>query len=249
MVASTQLLNFFLREIDAEERGGFPRLSRIPDSQVAAKLANYRSLNNDERQAFRDCCAHWACACYGFVVNAPRIDHTRHPFFPRWQAAGSNDVFRMRHSVPMLRAAVQQYKVDARRGVRSCVSEEDFKIASSIRSVKAPELRKRVKAALRPLGYQRIDELGYYRCRSNDREFLIHVDYGGRNAQLRYCVATPEFVGVHPLSQFRFERALGFGLGDWDYIVEENVDDAFTTFAEVIRYCISLPDRMRAEAG
>jgi hypothetical protein len=178
MVASTQLLDFFLGEIDAEERDGFPRLSRVPDSQVAAKLADYRSLNNDERRAFRDCCAHWACACYGFVLNAAPIDHTRHPFFPRWKAAGSDVVFRMGHSVPMLRAAVQQYKVDARRGVRSCVSEEDFKIASSIRSVKAPELRKRVKAALRPLGYQRIDELGYYRCRSNDREFLVHVDYG-----------------------------------------------------------------------
>jgi hypothetical protein len=46
---STQLLNFFLREIDDEERGGFPRLSRIPDSQVAAQLATYRSLNSDER--------------------------------------------------------------------------------------------------------------------------------------------------------------------------------------------------------
>jgi hypothetical protein len=83
MVTSTQLLNFFLREIDTEERGGFQRLSRIPDTRVEAQLAKYRSLNNDERQAFRDCCAHLACACYGVVVNAPPIDDTRHPFFQR----------------------------------------------------------------------------------------------------------------------------------------------------------------------
>jgi hypothetical protein len=152
-------------------------------------------------------------------------------------------------SVPLLRATVQQYKIDTQRGVASCVSEEEFRLASSVRSVKAPELRKRVRAALKPLGYYKIDELGYYRCRGDTREFLVHVDYGGRSAQLRYCVAMPEFPDVHPLSQFCFERALGFGLGDWDYIIEENVDDAMTLFAEVVRYCVALPDRIRAEAG
>ncbi len=89
----------------------------------------------------------------------------------------------------------------------------------------------------------------YYRCRGESREFLVHVDYGGRGAQLRYCVAMPEFPDVHPLNQFRFERALGFGLGDWDYIVEENVDDVMALFADVVRYCVTLPDRIRTEAG
>ena len=51
------------------------------------------------------------------------------------------------------------------------------------------------------------------------------------------------------LSQICFERAVGFGLGDWDYIVEENVDDVMALFAEVVRYCVTLPDRIRAEAG
>jgi hypothetical protein len=248
MAESTQLLSFFLREINTEERAGFPRLSRIPDSRVEAQLAYYGSLDDDTRQAFRNCCAHYAYACYGFVVNAPRIDHTRHPFFQRWKASGRSAFSRVRRSVPLLRAAVQEYKLDAHRGVRSCVSEEDFEFAISIRAVKAPELRKRVRAALKSLGYYKVDDLGYYRCRRDDRDFLVHVDFGGRSAQLRYCVAMPEFADVHPLSQFCFERALGFGFGDWDYIVEENVDDALTAFAEAVRYCVLLPDRIRAEA-
>lgn len=243
------LLDFFLREIDTEDAAGFPRLSRVPDSYVTSQLAYYRSLSESERRAFRDCCAHWACACYGFVVGAPRIDHTKHPFFERWNPVRRGDLAGIRRSVPMLRAAVQQYKVDAHRGVVSCVTEEEFKIASSVRSVKAPELRKRVRAALKPLGYYKIDELGYYRCRGESGEFLVHVDYGGRSAQLRYCVAMPEFPDVHPLSQFCFERALGFGLGDWDYIIEENVEDVMDLFADVVRYCVGLPDRIRAEAG
>src|SRR5438093_4379989 len=121
MTASTRLLNFFLREIDAEERGGFAPLSRIPDSYVASQLRYYRSLGDKDRQSFRDCCAHWACACYGFVVNAPRIDHTKHPFFERWLPTRRGDFFDMRRSVPLLRAMVHRYKVDTHRGVRSSV--------------------------------------------------------------------------------------------------------------------------------
>ena len=103
-----------------------------------------------------------------------------------------------------------------------------------------------MRAALKPLGYYRVDDLGYYCCRENGREFRVHVDFGGRSAQLRYCVALPEFPDVHPLLQFRFERALGYGHGDWDFVVEENVADVFAAFVEVINYCRELPDRIRA---
>jgi hypothetical protein len=244
MEASGRLLDFFLREIEFEERSGFSRLGRVPDSHVAARLAYYRSLSDQDRQAFRDCSAHCAHACYSFVVNAPQIDHTRHPFFKMWSTR-----LPRKRSVPDLRVAVQQYKMDAYRGVRSCVSEEEFRFASSIRAVKAPDLRKRVRASLRPLGYYRLDELGYYHCRHDSREFRIHVDYGGSHAQLRYCVSMPEFSDVHPLGQFCFERVLGFGQGDWDYIVEENLDEALSLFAEVVLYCVALPDRIRAQAA
>ena len=244
-----RLLDFFLREIDVEERAGFPRLSRVSESYVASQLTYYRSLNDDDRRSFRKCCAHWACATYGFVIDAPRIDHTKHPFYERWSPTLRGDSSVWHRSVPLLRAAVQQYKIDARRGVTSCVSDEEFRSASTVRPVKAPELRTRVRTALKALGYYKIDDLGYYRCRGDSREFLVHVDYGGRSAQLRYCVAMPEFAHVHPLSQFRFERALGFGLGDWDYIVEENVDDAMALFTDVVRYCVALPDRIRAAAA
>jgi hypothetical protein len=247
MDAATRLRDFFLREIDAEERAGFPRLSRIPDSDVASQITYYKSLSDEDRRSFRDCCAHWASGCYGFVINAPPPGPFSHPFFEKWNPVRRGGLSDMRRSVPYLRLVVAAFKDDARRGVPSRISEEEFKFASAVRSVKAPELRKRVRAALKPLGYYKIDELGYYRCRKDGREFMVDVDYGGRSAQLRYCVAMPEFAHVHPLSQFCFERALGFGLGDWDYIVEENVDDTMALFAEVIDYCLALPARIRAE--
>lgn len=247
MNASERLLDFFRREFQAEERSGFARLNRVPDSHVAAKLRHYLSLCKADRAAFADCSAHWAYACYSFVVDAPKINHTQHPFFsqwakiPRWYTNWDSVM-----SVPLLRTMVQQYKIDSGCGVRGAISKEQFKYASSVHSVKAPELRKRVRAALEPFGFYKLDDLGYYWCRHGGKEFSVHADYRGRHAQLRYVVARPEFKDVHPLSQFCFERALGFGRGDWDLIVEENVDDVFTVFSEVVRYSYELPDRIRA---
>jgi hypothetical protein len=39
---------------------------------------------------------------------------------------------------------------------------------------------------------------------------------------------------------------MGFGLGDWDYIIEENLDATFSLFAEVVQYSFELPDRIKS---
>ena len=161
MVPSQKLLSFFRTELEVEERTGFSHLKRIPDSHVQANLACYASLSAEDKASFADMCAYWAHACYGFVIGVPQIDHTKHPFFDRWRHAhwGRPELDR---SVPILRTAVSQYKVDRYRGVASSRSEELFSLASSVRSIKAPELRKRVRTALKKLGYHKQDGSRFY---------------------------------------------------------------------------------------
>jgi len=238
---------FFLSEVQSELDSGFKRLTRIPDSHVMDKIQYFKSLAPDDKRAFLDCCAYWASAHYGFVVGMNRLSLTDHPFFAKWnQGPRWGRDFSSPKSVPLLRAMVQQYKIDQHNGVRSHITKEQFEEAAAVRSVKAPELRKRVRMALKPFGHFETDTLNQYWCKLGKRKFIVHLDFGGRTAQLRYSVARPEFKGVHPLSQFRLERALGFGLGHWNYIVEENVDDTFALFAEVVQYSFDLPDRIRA---
>ena len=38
------------------------------------------------------------------------------------------------------------------------------------------------------------------------------------------------------------------GHGDWDYIVEDNVDDVFLLFEELVKYAAQLPKRIRQAA-
>lgn len=209
-------------------------------------LKLYKSLGPAQREAFADCGAHWAYANYSAAWDLPTIDHTKHPHFTWWNNSALGAV-QWSESVPGLRTVVQQYKIDKYRNVTSCVTEEEFAHATSIRSIKAPELRRRVKAALKPLGYSGMDELGDYRCHHAGRDFLVNVDYGGMRAQLRYVVRFSEFRGrLNPLNwlRFGFERTLGFGFGDWDFIVEENVDEVFDLFTEVVAYSAQLPSRI-----
>ena len=251
MAPSEKLLEFFRAEFRAEEGSGFGRLSRVPNTSVKDLLAHYKSLSESEKISYIDCCAYWAHACYGFVVGAPEIDHTLHPYFRQCSnALGTyrNEKGYSQVSVPSLRALVHQYNIDKSRGEQSGISVEDFEYASSIRSVKAPELRNRVRTALKPLGYYRSDKLGYC-CRQGCQEFRVHVGYGGARAhyQLCYSVMRAEFSNK-PV--FAFEKALGFVLGNgWNFIVEENVDDAFLLFADVVSYSFALPERMYAAAA
>jgi hypothetical protein len=111
--------------------------------------------------------------------------------------------------------------------------------------VELPERRRRVRAVLKQFGLVKVDKLGLYRCHHSGKDFSVYVDFGGRHAQLRYAVSFPEFKDRHSLIQFGFERALGFGFGHWNFIVEENVDEVFQLFAEVVAYSAELPDRIR----
>ncbi len=240
-----KLIAFFRGEIDAEEQQGFPRLNRIPESFLQDRLNHYRKLSDAEKERYKDCSATFAAAGHTFVVGAKSIDHQKHPYFHHWCAFQKTLYGPTLRSVPLFRAMIQQYKIDRHRGVSSSVSAEEFALASSIRPVKLPERRKRVRAVLKQFGLLKVDELGFYRCHHAGKDFLVHIDFGGRSAQLRYGVCFAEFKERHALTQFGFERAVGFGFGDWNFIVEENVEETFQVFAEVIAYSIELPERIR----
>ena len=241
-----KLIAFFRAEIDAEELWGFPRLNRIPERFLQDRLNHYRELSDTEKESYKDCSATFAAASHTFVVDTPTIDHTKHPYFGHWRTFKKTllDNPNLRN-VPLFRAMIQQYKIDKLRGVQSSVSEAQFALACSIHPVKLPERRKRARAVLKQFGLVKVDKLGLYRCHHAGKDFSVYVDFGGRLAQLRYAVSFSEFKDRHPFTQFGFERAVGFGFGHWDFIVEENLDEVFEVFAEVIAYSVELPDRIR----
>jgi hypothetical protein len=152
------------------------------------------------------------------------------------------------YSVPLLRTCMAQAKIDRAKGKPSSVSRELEDYAASIRSVKAPELRKLVRPVLRSILVARPSKLGGgdwdYEGTISGSRVMVGIDYGGRSAQLRYEVAVHSIEPSITFERAGFEVALGAGHGDWDFIVEENVSDSMALLGEVVTYVAELPRRL-----
>ena len=135
-------------------------------------------------------------------------------------------------SIPSLRTAVAQFKIDAAKGKPPSVTRELYDYALSVHGMKAPELRKGVKEAFASIGLQKVEKHGggnyIYHCVMGKSAFKVWIDYGGRHAQLRYHVALVGNLKTQRPSQNRCfplkKRSWHFGFGDWDFITEENFE-------------------------
>jgi hypothetical protein len=250
MYTNDRLVQFFRAELDIERVSGWSRLKRIPDTRVMGNLRFYDFLNATDRDSFLNCLTEMASGRYGFVLGLSGCDHTKHPIFERWRHALAQGIGNEFPSVPYLRSVVAQFKIDAAKARKSCVTQEEYEYALSVHDVKAPELRKGVKKALSALGLLSGVEHGggcyVYPCSHMGSLFRVSIDYGGRNTQLRYKVDLPEFEAPeYPSCGFFFEGALGFGHGDWDLITEDNFEDSLQMLCEAIRYSVALPARIK----
>ncbi len=253
MPSIEQLISFFRTELDSERDSNWSRLKRIPDTRVWRNLKLFDTLESSDRNSFLHCAAEWACAAYGFILDLPPHNHTQNPFFNRWQHAISGYLEgyfdKQFESIPSLRTAAAQFKMDAAKGKPPSVTRELYDYALSVHGMKAPELRKGVKQAFTSIGLQKVEKHGggnyIYHCAMGKSAFKVWIDYGGRHAQLRYHVALPEFENKYSQNRFSFDRALGFGFGDWDFITEENFEDSLQMLCEAICYSIALPDKIR----
>jgi hypothetical protein len=247
MDLANRLQRFFQAEISAECRADFPTLKRIPDTYVRKNLYFYMTLDSKEVGAFIEYAAMMACIRNSFVVGVPASDFPQHPMQDRVRAAMAGyweDEFM---GIPMLRTAVSQYKIDHRKRKESCVSEETFTYASSIRSAKAPDIRRAVKAAFaEALECREVEKFGdghyIYRCRVDGQDVAVWVNYGASYWQLRYWVELP---GSDRLARFCYESALSFGNGDWDFLTQDNLAASVGVLPSLVKYCCALPRRIR----
>jgi len=245
-------LHEFLRaEFDLEAQGGFSRLKRVPDTHVRHFLDYYMSLNHHDQDALADASTLWgAMRLAPSVAKECQETLEAHQAWNSWRHEMTMGAFRdfRYYSVPSLRVSMAQAKIDRQRSGVSSVSKELEDYAASVRSVKAPELRKQVRSVFASLFLAKSskDGGGYWQYTGTLKGSGVEVtiDYAGRHAQLRYEVAV---VSMQPALNFKrvgFEVALGAGLGEWDFIVEENLADSMVLLSECVRYVAELPKRL-----
>lgn len=248
-------LHKFLRsEFDSEAKNGFARLRRVPDTHVRHFLDYYLSLSASEQNDLADGSTLWGA----LRLLGPRTPENsealeKNPALQKWWHEMVMCRGRDPHhyySVPLLRLCVAQAKIDRANGKPSSVPKELEQYAASIRSVKAPELRKLVRPLLRSILNARSSNLGggdwSYEGVINDSQVMVLVDYGGGSAQLGYEIAVCSAESAVDFKRAGFEVMLGAGHGNWDFIVEENVGDSMILLGEFVNYVAELPKRLPA---
>jgi hypothetical protein len=248
-MADIEALHKFLRcEFQAEACTDFARLRRVPDTHVRHFLDYYRGLTTYEQNSLADASTLWGALRLWGLRPSTHYDMLKtNVAWNRWRHEMAMGGFRY-HSVPMLRTCLAQAKIDRAKGKPSSVPKDLEEYAASVRSVKAPELRNLVRTVLKASLGARPSKLGGgdwdYDGSVNGSRVIVGIDYGGRCAQLRYEVAVQSTVPPVSFERAGFEVALGAGVGDWDFIVEENVSDSMKLLGEVVTYVAELPQRL-----
>ena len=246
------LHSFLRKEFDAEAQNGFARLRRVPDTHVRHFLDYFASLNPLSQDDLADAATLWATLR---LAPQAELEHREalgaHPAWKLWcdeMAMGCGRDPHYYYSVIDLRMCLAQAKIDRGRLSISSVPKELEDYAASIRSVKAPALRKHVRAAFSSLFGAKHTNIGgggwNYSGMLGGSQVMVWVDYGARHAQLSYEVAVVSAEPALSLKRAGFEMALGAGFGQWDFIVEENVGDSMDLLSECVRYVSELPRRL-----
>jgi hypothetical protein len=250
------LAAFLKGEFESEEKAGFPRLSRVPDTYVRRFLHYYRSLTPTDTEPLKSALA--KCACHLFAPEgcAMRLAEAESLAREQWRHAltwmGGDWQFwslkDLKSAAGIIRSP-SQHPVMKRQRQGLHMPEDVLAWIDGLTTCKAAELRKLVKQALEARFGFAAEPLGggnwVYRRPGEESSFEVAIDYGSRfGAQLRYSVyLTKRRPGDFP-SQLCFESIMGAGFGDWDFITEATADQDITLLADLVEHVVGIPARL-----
>jgi hypothetical protein len=249
----SEFQKFCRNEFLEEARKDFFTLRRIPSARTCKLLCYYAGLDSVQRESFSDAVASRAAMnlitsanlAEGFTESdSPLKGNTAWKHWTDWNVANG----RRFPSVPELRSHAAQVTMDRTKEDSAEPDAELGRLNTSVRGVTADELRKHVRLTFQELFSAKAINRGggwwLYEGNLRNSAISVSVNYAGRHAQLRYDVTVTPDSQCAKLEKMSYESALGIGGGDWDFIVEDNIDDAMRLLAEFVIYVTTLPQRL-----
>jgi hypothetical protein len=246
-------------EMAAEAAGEFPRLTRVPCTDIVWFLDYFDTLETSEREALLDGLAEWASL--PFFLSGPEAVgelHRRHPAFARWREPRSRmgyqggtryTAVKMLNMDPGLRDK-GYYHADYRKNCAPLAFEPRADLLpdlSYLRPAKAPLLRKLMNAAMAKLLAPAKKKLPGGECQysgplGNDM-LKVSVDFGSIMGQVCYRVSVTSPQHTIKFAGLSYEQLWDAPSG-WNYLTEENAPRSIEFFAEQVTYLAKLADRV-----
>jgi len=249
-------------ELEKEAASGFPRLRRIPQTDIIWLLDYFDGLAAAERETLLEALADSAAMAFGPpsmpVLNARgtvNIPPGMAPMIEARQRPGGmggtryTDI-KMLCADPSMRDPAAYHP-----SWRTHLTDLHFQprpdllpSLDHLKAAKAPLLRKLVNAAFpKSLGWQKEKRPGgVIKCigRCGKYEASLMVDFGGMLSQFGYTLTLRNPEDHSPVFiQLSYERLWGTS-GRWDYLTEENAPRCIAFFAEQVAYLADLGERV-----
>lgn len=248
-------------ELSQEVAAGFPRLKRIPSTDIIWFLDYFPTLAAAEQEELLDALA-GVGADAAMLATSPAPQPDSAPL-ARMRAARSGpggkggtrymDV-KMLSMEPAFREPAGYHE-----SWRQTFTPLHFQPRtdllpdlSHLITAKASLRRKLVKAALKDVGLK--PEKGrhggepHYLGPFGAGELTVWLDFGSMMGQLCYGVSLKHPAFALPMIRWAYEQFWGGGR-DWDYLTEENVGRCVEFFAEQVVYLAKLGERLNGSAS
>jgi len=244
-------------ELESQAASGWDRLAKVPCTRTWRAIAHIRKLSPSRRDALFE-----AIASNAPVIFEPPLDRSlqlpaaQDPEYTKLvdALAGDTDWSWDYASARTLRSILRAIRSkDPRMAARAKATPPAVvRRAEQITSVTAAMARKVVGASVAARFGAKPHNAGggewEYRGRAGSTDFLLTVDYGGWD-QLRYDVSYD-----HPTTGLRarrvnYERLLGCGGTGWDYLTEENLEQAIALMCDLVEWLVRCGDRASSLGG
>jgi hypothetical protein len=155
-------------------------------------------------------------------------------------------------SVSDLRGIRADAGIERSRGKSPAIQKDLEEYAKSVPGIKADEIRKHVRTKLGSFLGGEPSNLGggewEYAGLISGTRVAVTIDYGGWH-QFRYHCSIESRTSDVVIPNFGYEMALGVGLGDWDFLTTDNIDESMKLLVELVEYAGSLPFALASESS
>lgn len=251
------LVGWLRNEFAEEQRSGFARLKRVPDSRVIGFLDDFASLSPSAQSDLAAVLTDWSSYKLAGDPIPPSIveQFTRATCF-RHLAEG------LRYTGVNLLAGLAKDKSQGglagwlqKTGITGLAAQPPENLVRDIGDlvpVKIPALRRLVKSAFARLFSANARDIGSeswcYEGRLGESSLKVWIRYSGRmgRPQLDYQVQVQCKERSLTAPNLCFESVLGVGFGRWDYLTQDNAERSVDLLRELVEYIATLPERLPA---
>ncbi|OAI54361.1 hypothetical protein AYO44_03575 [Planctomycetaceae bacterium SCGC AG-212-F19] len=249
------LVGWLRNEFASEQRDGFSRLKRVPETRVIRFLDHFASLSPVEQSELTAVLADWS----SYHFSGTPLPASTYQQFAR-ATAFPDRAEGLRYTGVTLLAGLAKgvshgglagwLQMRGITGLALQPPENLLRDIGDLFPVKIPTLRRLVKTAFAKLFAPHEREIGdgnwRYEGMLASSSLQVLIGYSGKmgRPQLKYQIEVRGKGQVIAAPNVCFESVLGAGFGWWDYLTQENAERSVGLLCELVEYVARLPERL-----